>query len=788
MTPRVLIVDDSLTVRMDLEEAFEEAGFLPVPCADLAAARRAVAAGPVALAVLDVLLPDGDGIDLLGELRADPATAATPVLLLSTEADVRDRVRGLAVGADGYLGKPYDRDGVIDRARELVRRRAAPPGAARAPLVLVIDDSPTFREELREALEAAGYAVRTAGTGEEGLRLAAQLRPDGVVVDGQLPGIDGAAVAARLRATPALRHVPCLLLTASGGKGDEVRALDAGADGYVRKEEGTDVVLSRLTTLLRSAVAPTPLARQIAPAGPSRVLAVDDSPTFLDAVARELEAEGYEVLRAGSGEEALRVLAGQPVDCVLLDLVMPGLTGEETCRRIKALPGGRDVPVMILTAHQDQEALLSCLKAGADDYIPKAVEFDVLKGRARAQLRRKQYEGENRLIQEVVSTLRKSEALLGGLFESAPDAIVVSDRAGRIVRVNAQAEAVFGYPRAEVLGRPVEVLVPERFRDRHEALRRAYLADHRRVIAPDRELWGRRKDGSEFPADIVLGPVPAEDGLLVLATVRDVTRRRETELALRAKTEEVREVSQQLWQSAKLATMGELAASIAHELNNPLGTLTLGIEELLTEAPPGSPAHRELKVMEQETARMARLVANLLQFSRPGHQQVSTFAVAEEVEKTLELSGFFLRKRAVTVDRRVAPGLPMIQGDRQQLRQVFLNLIVNASDAMPPGGTLTIRIGPGGLADGQPAVVLEFTDTGVGIPPENLAKIMEPFFTTKEAGKGTGLGLAICRRIVQEHRGAIDIASAAGRGTTVRLTLPVRSGENGDHLNSAPPV
>ncbi|MBN9519077.1 response regulator [bacterium] len=315
MSPSVLIVDDSLTVRMDLEEAFAEAGFASVLCPDLAAARRALAAGPVDLAVLDVLLPDGDGIDLLGEIRAHPATAPLPVLLLSTEADVRDRVRGLVGGADGYLGKPYDRRHVIDRARDLVRRRAAPAAPRPVPLILVIEDSTTFREELRAALEESGYAVRAAGTGEEGLRLTAEVQPDGVVVDGQLPGIDGVTVIQRLR-TGAHRHVPCLLLTASLDKADELRALDAGADGYVRKEHGTAVVIERLTSLLRSAVAPTALDRQISAAGPKCVLTVDDSATFLGAVAQELEGEGYEVLQAQSGEEALRVVGSRPVDCV----------------------------------------------------------------------------------------------------------------------------------------------------------------------------------------------------------------------------------------------------------------------------------------------------------------------------------------------------------------------------------------------------------------------------------------------------------------------------------------
>lgn len=784
MNPQVLIVDDSLTVRKDLEDAFSEAGFHAVLCADLAAARDALKQEPIVLCVLDVLLPDGDGLDLLREIRANPSAANIPVLLLSTEADVRDRVRGLVVGADGYLGKPYDRRHVIDRAGELIRQHSALPGTPLAALILIIEDSLTFRQELCSALESRGYGVRAAETGEEGLRLAAQLRPHAVVVDGQLPGIDGATVVRRLRSDTALRHIPCLLLTASMDKEYELRALDAGADSYVRKEEGTEVILARLATVLRSGVAPTSLETQISLLGPKRILAVDDSPTFLEALTEELEKEQYEVIQAQSGEEALRTLTAEPVDCILLDLVMPGMTGEEACRRIKSLPKCRDIPVMILTAHKDQEALLSCLKAGADDYIPKAVEFDVLKGRVRAQLRRKQYEGENRLIQEVVWTLRKSEALLGGLFESAPDAIIVSDRNGRMVRINAQSEAMFGYSRAEALNQPVAFLLPDRFHEQYEAFLQSFLAQpQRRALGLDRELRACRKDGSEFPVDVMLGPVQTEEGLLVLATVRDITERKRMELALQAKNEEVREVSQQLWQTAKLATMGELAASIAHELNNPLGTVSLGIEELLSQTPPDSPAHHELKVMEQETERMARLVANLLQFSRPGHQQVSTFDVRNEIEKTLELSFFFLRKRNITLLREFAADLPLIQGDRQKLRQVFLNLIVNASDAMPQGGTLTVRAFGGALADDKPAIVLEFADTGIGIPPENLAKILEPFFTTKPEGRGTGLGLAICRRIVHEHHGVIDLTSELGKGTTVRVTLPIRNGENGKHLD-----
>ena len=264
----------------------------------------------------------------------------------------------------------------------------------------------------------------------------------------------------------------------------------------------------------------------------------------------------------------------------------------------------------------------------------------------------------------------------------------------------------------------------------------------------------------------------------VLDQVR-VQREREQALAdLRAKTEELRATTQQLWQAARLAGVGELAASIAHELNNPLATVSLRVEGVLAKTPPDDPRRRPLEVIDQEVGRMARLVANLLQFSRAGRDQVSTVDLCEEVAKTIELTDHHLRKRGVRVETAFAPGVPPIHADRQQLRQVFLNLFTNAADAMPDGGTLTARVRPGKVPGGRPAVVVEVADTGVGIPAELLDRVFEPFFTTKEEGKGTGLGLAICRRIVEQHHGSLEVESAVAAGTTIRVTLPVRNDAN----------
>jgi two-component system, NtrC family, sensor kinase len=399
MTARVLIVDDSLTVRMNLKDMLDAADLPAMTCASLKEARAALAKDRFALVILDVLLPDGDGVELLQEIRANPSARSTTVMMLSTEAEVRDRIRGLTTGADEYVGKPYDPGYVVARARELARRGG---GVAPSVLetVLLIDDSITFREQIKAALEETSYRVLVAGNGEEGLRLAAGMRPSAVVVDGQLPGIDGATVIRRIRLDAALRGLPCLLLTGSEDRGAEVRALDAGADAFVRKDESIGVILARISAMLRSATAQPVRSDTASLKGPKKVLAVDDNETYLQALADALRADGYEVMLARSGEQALELLAVQTVDCVLLDLIMPGIGGRETCRCVKCVPVMRNIPIVMLSAVDDREAMIEGLAAGADDYIAKSSDFELVRARVLAQIRRKQFEDEHRHIRE----------------------------------------------------------------------------------------------------------------------------------------------------------------------------------------------------------------------------------------------------------------------------------------------------------------------------------------------------------------------------------------------------
>jgi DNA-binding response OmpR family regulator len=400
MKPSALIVDDSITVRMDLKEALEEAGIAVTLSATAAAAREALAHAAFDLVILDVMLPDGDGLELLAELKSARPTAGVPVMLLSSEDEVRDRVKGLATGADEYLGKPYNRVQVVSRARALWRKGRSREREKR--LVLVVDDSPTFREKIAAVLEEGGYEVAEASNGEDGLRLAAALRPDALLVDQQMPGLDGVGVLRTLRGDAALRRLPCLLLTASEEPDAELRALESGADAYLSKSGETDLVLAKLAALLRSG---SGLQGRGDEPGSSlleakRVLAVDDSPTYLAELSDRLREDAYDVIGASSGEDALALLAVQDVDAILLDRIMPGLSGQETCLRIKANPAWRDIPLLLLTASQERQDVLDGIQAGADDYIIKSEDFNVLKARLKAQLRRRQFEDENRVFRE----------------------------------------------------------------------------------------------------------------------------------------------------------------------------------------------------------------------------------------------------------------------------------------------------------------------------------------------------------------------------------------------------
>jgi DNA-binding response OmpR family regulator len=255
--PNVLIVDDSATVRMDLRAGLHEAGFAVTACTSKGSAQKILKTRPFDLYILDVILGDGSGIELLKEIRETPGIASAPVVLLSSEAEVRHRVRGLRVGANDYIGKPYNRHYLIKRARELAH---AAPGAwamhiasASGRKILVVEDSPTYAERLRATLQEDGHEIIVAASGEEAMELLSVDRVDAIVMDLHMPGMSGLEACRRIRAERPCALVPVLIVT-SPGEHDALRAdcLAAGADDVAVKSPELGIVKMRLRGLLQS--------------------------------------------------------------------------------------------------------------------------------------------------------------------------------------------------------------------------------------------------------------------------------------------------------------------------------------------------------------------------------------------------------------------------------------------------------------------------------------------------------------------------------------------------------
>jgi signal transduction histidine kinase len=459
-----------------------------------------------------------------------------------------------------------------------------------------------------------------------------------------------------------------------------------------------------------------------------KILIVEDSITQAMQLQNILEVNGYDATVASNGREALSAIKLSRPSIVISDIVMPEMDGYELCRQIKSSASYRDIFLILLTFLSEPQDVIKALQCGADKFITKPYD-------------------ETQLLATIEHLhLNRDLQSLQEIQEGLP----VSYR-GKSYLITSN--------RLQILN--------------------LLLSTYETAMAKNFDLIGAQDELERLNKELEERVQKRTETLRI-----EVAERRGAEAALLAKNEELNTVTQQLWQAAKLATMGELASSIAHELNNPLATVSLRIESLTAQTSQDDPRRRELDIIGQEVERMGNLVTNLLQFSRRSQKRVSTVDICEEIEKTIELIHYHLRKNNIQVIKEFAPEVPGILADRQQLRQMFLNLFANASDAMPKGGTLTIRVA---ARIEEKKIFIEIADTGIGIPPEILPKVMEKFYTTKPEGKGTGLGLAICRRIAQEHQGTLDITSEGipGKGTKVRIILS--SMDNGNSIGLMDP-
>jgi PAS domain S-box-containing protein len=369
------------------------------------------------------------------------------------------------------------------------------------------------------------------------------------------------------------------------------------------------------------------------------------------------------------------------------------------------------------------------------------------------------------------------------LIDLAPDAMVGVDERGVIVLVNAQAETLFGYSRDELLGQPVEILVPDAARAAHPRHRAAYASDPRpRPMGLGLALGARRSDGSEFPAEISLAAVATDAGRLVSASIRDMTERlaaeREREqLALEA---ELERTERQVLQSQRLESLGQLAGGVAHDFNSLLAVIgnyaAFVREEIEAEIERTGDdrwevVRRDVHHIEQAADNAAGLTRQLLTFARREVVHPRPLDLNDVVEETVGLLQRTLGEDVqLVVD--LASDLARVVGDRGQLQQVLVNVAINARHAMPGGGTLHISTSNEGDGDHAPTVRLTVADTGCGMPPEVAARAFEPFFTTRTTEHGTGLGLATVYGIVTQAGGMAGVRSEVGVGTVFTADFP----------------
>jgi PAS domain S-box-containing protein len=523
------------------------------------------------------------------------------------------------------------------------------------------------------------------------------------------------------------------------------------------------------------------------------ILLVDDDPKGLVALATVLEGLGQNLVTARSGQEALRHVLSTEFAVVLLDVQMPLLDGFETAALIRARDRSRHIPILFLTAsYKDDAQMFRGYAVGGVDYVLKPLVPEVLRSKVSVfvelakkemllqrqasrlhetqQLLEEHAHDLERKVEERTRDLGQAEEKYRLLVEQIPAAIYLAnpDKAGEVAYFSPQIETLLGFPPEDWIAdrdlwnratHPDDCQRVDAEFGRLRATGEPVSSEYRMLARDGRVVWVRDE------ARLVPGPGGA--ARVVQGVIVDITEGKRAREAIERQRET-------LYQTEKLAAMGQLLAGVAHELNNPLAVL-MGQASLLRRSAHDGPLAPRAAQIEQAADRCTRIVRNFLALARQRPPERAQVGVNQVVREALELLSYPLRVDGVELDLDLAEGLPILWADAHQLQQVIVNLVTNAHHAVVAGSpprriTLTTRADAVGHG-----VVLEVADTGPGISPEVQARIFEPFFTTKPVGEGTGLGLSLCRGVVESHGGSISVQNAPGHGTVFRIHLPVLS-------------
>jgi two-component system NtrC family sensor kinase len=690
----------------------------------------------------------------------------------------------------------------------------------KAATILVVEDDEHVREGLRRAFESEGHKVLACGDAAEALRELHRVGCDLIVLDVELPGVSGLALCRLLRAQAATRRLPVIIVSSHDREEYKVEAFAAGADDFVVKGATTRELLTRVGAHLQVA------ERERLLRGSNRELA------FIADLGRGL-------LHALSPAEVVRRVAGATFEGADTALSAAMLIREGSAKQRAALAREEGLTVCVFDREgsaEDDAALVDVERLRAwlasSPSVPKRVEepaefflrdathavefaaplrfegralgalvvaYDRLADCGQTEERLVEAAAQQAALAARISTLyeaartasvhlareverRTAEAesqrrFTEAIIDTLPVSLYAIDRKYRVVAWNRNRElGGQGIPRRDVLGRNIFDVLKRQPRDEMSSeFERAFQTGEIEHI----EQESRARDGSTHHWLVSKVPMRIDGAEVshVITVGEDITARVQANRAV-ARTE-------------RLAAVGRLAAGVVHEINNPLATISACAEALESRVGEGiygaGPDVEELReylqLIRGEAFRCKQITNGLLDFSRARAVEPAPVNVSEVVESAARLLAHQKRGAAIRIDVELAGDLPLVSGDMGQLQQAVIILAENAIDAMPEGGTLTLRTLREEFDETEEteAVVVEVSDTGQGIPEQIRERIFDPFFTTKEVGRGTGLGLAVCYGIVTEHGGRIGVESAVGRGSTFRIWLPATKIPDGDH-------
>ncbi len=536
-----------------------------------------------------------------------------------------------------------------------------------------------------------------------------------------------------------------------------------------------------------------------------KLLVVDDEKTIGEVFERALGKRGYQVHAVQDAGRVLKEIESDFFNIIIVDLKMPGIDGVQLLRRIKQI--NPYIEVIIITGYGTPQSAVSAIKLGAFDYVTKPFDIIEIEKTIKNCLERQRRAIENIELKELVafsevsktitsmrnvdellevilvSAIQVTKARRGSLFLLNEDRDELFLKSSRGFRKDSITEGAIPFNRVAsnwlaIRGQPVVVNNTEErldFSGRENAwasficfpMASVPLMFHGKILGVVNVC--QKDTGDSFTdRDLTLLSVLASEAAIAIENARLYKQLQDKISELEDTISRLNQTQAELIQSEKLASIGRLAAGIVHEICNPLNVISGRVQLLLMDAQRDTHLADSLRIIEEYVSRTSRIANSLLKFARPNQPKISELDINQQLQETIALLEDRFTAKNIRIERDLSHSLPHVSGDKQQFQQVFLNIMLNAEQAMPEGGILKISTRE---LPQEHCIEIAFSDTGEGIPEENIDNIFDPFFTTKE--NGTGLGLSVSYGIVKMHKGTIDVQSRQGEGSTFLIKLPV---------------